>query len=150
MLAVSEAEQASTRRAGLGASRKIRRDALWAAARFAWFRPEIWQYVGQLHWLAGRRRAALQWFGRALDEAERLRMRPEAARVRREIGRRLVEAGDQATFRGSQARTLLDEARRAFEELDLRWDLARLNLVQSAAAVPRPHASFAERPRWQA
>ena len=50
-------------------------------------------------------------------------MRPEAARVQREIGRRLVEAGSATTFRDRDARSLLDEARRAFENLDLRWTL---------------------------
>ena len=52
----------------VGPVKRVRRDALWAAARLAWFRPEVWQAVGQLHWLAGRRRKALQWFGRGLDE----------------------------------------------------------------------------------
>jgi class 3 adenylate cyclase/predicted ATPase len=131
MLAVSEAELAGLRglRVLMG-SRRIRRDALWAAARLAWFRPEVWQAVGQLHWLAGRRRAGLQWFGRALDEAERLGMRPDAARIRLEIGRRLLDAGGSgATFRSQDPRGMLGDARRAFEQLGLSWDLARLDLV---------------------
>jgi class 3 adenylate cyclase/predicted ATPase len=132
MLLVSEAELAGTRAAPLRQSRKARRDALWAAARFAWFRPEIWSSTAQLYWLGGARRKALSWFGRALDEAERLGMRPEAARVRRELGRRLQEAGSGTTFRDRDARAMLDDARRAFEDLDLRWDLARLNLIRSA------------------
>ncbi len=134
MLIVSEAEQAGGRGASLRQSRKARRDALWAAARFAWFRPEIWSATGQLCWLGGARRKALQWLGRALDEAERLGMRPEAARVRREIGRRLREAGGAMTVRGRDARAWLEQARHELEDLDLRWDLARLNLIQSGAA----------------
>jgi hypothetical protein len=132
LLAVSEAEQGGGGARGvLARTRKARRNALWAAARFAWFRPEIWSSTGQLFWLGGAQRKALQWFGRALDEAERLGMRPEAARTRREIGRRLLEAGGGATFRDLDARAYLDQARRQFEELDLRWDLARVSLTQS-------------------
>jgi hypothetical protein len=90
----------------------------------------VWQAVGQLHWLAGRRRPGLQWFGRALDEAERLGMRPDAARIRLEIGRRLLDAGGSgATFRSQDPRGMLGDARRAFEQLGLSWDLARLDLV---------------------
>ena len=130
MLAVREAEQAGGGGSALGHSRRLRRDGLWVTKRFAWFRPEIWQAVGQLHWFAGRRRAALEWFGRALDEAERLGMRPEAARVRFEIGSRLLEAeGSAASFRSQDAHGLLGGARQAFEQLDLAWDLARLEQV---------------------
>ncbi|MCC6764533.1 MAG: AAA family ATPase [Deltaproteobacteria bacterium] len=134
MLRVSEAEQAGSRAAPLRASRKARRDALWAAARFASFRPEIWSATAQLHWLGGAQRKALQWFGRALDEAERLGMRPEAARVRREIGRRLHESGAGAIFRGRDARAWWSHARRELEALDLRWDLARLSLLEGGGA----------------
>lgn len=144
MLLVSEGEQAGDRAAPLRASRKARRDALWAAARFAWFRPEIWSATAQLHWLGGARRKALHWFGRALDESERLGMRPEAARVRREIGRRLHEAGSATSFRDRDAGAWLDDARRELEALDLRWDLARLNLIQSGG--PR-RAAAARRAR---
>jgi hypothetical protein len=142
MLAVSEAEQGGNGRAVFGQTRKARRHALWAAARFAWYRPEIWLATGHLHWLGGRQRAALKWFGRALDEADRLGMRPEAARTRREIGRRLLESGSGASFRSLEARGYLDQARTAFEELDLRWDLARLSLTQSRGG---PGASSATR-----
>lgn len=134
-LAVSEGDAGS--RTALRHSRKARRDALWAAARFAWFRPEIWSSTAQLCWLGGARRKALGWFGRALDEAERLGMRPEAARIRREIGRRLHEAGSAATFRDCDARAWLDAARVELEDLDLRWDLARLNLIQSGGGAAR-------------
>jgi hypothetical protein len=88
--------------------------------------------MGQLDWLAGRQGRALGWFGRAFDEAERLRMRPEAARIRLEVARRLLEAGNAgAAFRGCDVRTLVGDARREFATLDLPWDLARLEVVLS-------------------
>jgi tetratricopeptide (TPR) repeat protein len=147
MLAVSEAEQGGGGRTVLHQSRKARRNALWAAARFAWFRPEIWSATAQLHWLGGARRKALQWFGRALDEAERLGMRPEAARIRRELGRRLLESGSAATFRDLEAQAYLDEARGEFEDLDLRWDLARLSLLQSGGNLRGQRRAALERLR---
>ncbi len=133
MLAVAEEELAGSHGIGvLMRSRRARRGALWAAERLAWFRPEVWQAVGQIYWLGGRRRTALRWFGKALDEAERMGLRPDAARVRLEIGRRLLEAGGSAaTFRSRDPKVLLAEARKSFERLGLGWDLARLDLVLS-------------------
>ena len=111
--------------------RRLRREARAAAARFAWLRPEVWQAIAQLDWLAGRRTAALRGFARALDEADRLGLRPDAARVRIEIARRLLEAGGGATFRGQDAPALVAAGRRELEALDLSWDLARLELALS-------------------
>jgi hypothetical protein len=130
--AVSVAELAGSSGPGLLiASRRLRRDALWGAARLAWFRPEVWLAVGQIHWLAGRRRRALQWYGRALDEARRLDVRPAVGRAQLEIGRRLLEIEGDPSFREMTARQLLGEARKSFEQLGLSWDLARLDLVLS-------------------
>ena len=100
--------------------------------RLHWELTEVWRTLGQLSWRDGRRRAAVRWFGRALDEAERLRMRPEAARTRLEIARHLAETGAGATFRGQDVRTLVRDARRELEALDLAWDLARLDLFLSS------------------
>jgi hypothetical protein len=117
--------------------RRLRRDGVWAAARFAWFRPQVWQAIGQLYWLDGRRRKALRWLGRALDEAERLRMRPDAARIRLDLARRLLAAGGSAAhFRSRDAAAWLRAAREEFEALDLTWDLARLD--DAAATVRGP------------
>lgn len=125
-------------------TRADRRDALWCAARFAWLRPEVWHTIGDLEWLRGKRRAAIGWFGRALDEAERLRMRPDAARIRLGIARRLLEGepgSGATTFRGQDAATLLDVARHEFVALDLAWDLAQLDAV--VARVPGSGAAVA-------
>jgi hypothetical protein len=130
LLEAAARQLAGGRGPGRAASRRARRNALWAATYFAWIRPEVWQTVGEIEWLDGRRTAALRWFGRALDEAERLRMRPDAARIRLAIARRLLEAG-AGTFRGDDAPALLHAARREFETLDLAWDLSRLELALS-------------------
>ena len=130
LLAAAEAERSGTVPAAT--RRRVRRHqnvALRSAARFAWIQPEVWATIGRLRWSNGRRRAALRWFGRALDEAERLRMRPEAARIRLDVGARLLAAGSGARFRGEEASGLLRAARGELEALDLAWDIERLEDV---------------------
>jgi hypothetical protein len=146
LLEVAELELAGARgRRTSGRVRACRRDALWAAARFAWLRPEVWTTVGRLASMSGRPRRALAWYGRALDEAERLGMRPEAARIRLEIGRSLAEGTGPAAFRGLDAGMLFASARQEFEALGLPWDLARVQLASSKVDGPARGAQVAER-----
>jgi hypothetical protein len=137
MLAAREAERGVAHDFGSARTlRRVRRDALWAAARLAWFRPDVWLALGQLEWLAGRRRSGMRWLTAALDEAERLKMRPDAARARVAIARRLLEGGGAgARFRSQDAVALLADAARELEALDLAWDLEQLDRVRVDAGL---------------
>jgi class 3 adenylate cyclase/tetratricopeptide (TPR) repeat protein len=73
---------------------KAARAALRLARRVAWQRPEVYGLTGTVHWLRGRRRAALRMWGRSLAEGERLETMPELARTYGEIGRRLAQSSD--------------------------------------------------------
>ena len=144
LLAVGETELGTKRgTSSVGPLKRVRRDALWSAARLAWFRPEVWLAVGQLEWLGNRRKRALKWFARALAEAERLGMPPDTARIKLEIARRLWEVGNGATFRDQDPSKLLNDARRTFEALDLSWDLARLEQVAHRTRGPSLAAALA-------
>ena len=119
--------------------RRHRGKAEASAGRFAWIRPEVAATIARLRWARGRRRGALRGFARALAEAERLGMRPEAARIRADVAVRLLAAGAHApTFDGHTGPALLATARQALTALDLGWDLGRLDdalgsAVQGAA-----------------
>lgn len=110
-----------------------------AAAKFAWIRPEVAATIGRLEWARGRHRRALREFGRGLAEAERLGMRPEAARIRVDVATRLLADGRVAAFEGVAAADLLAAARTELAALGLEWDLARLD----ADATPEPVAARA-------
>ena len=103
MLAVSEAEQAGGGRTALHHSRKARRNALWAAARFAWFRPEIWSATAQLYWLGGRQKALSGRQGTRRGGALGMRRRRHGEARDRPAS---VEAGSATTFRDRDARSL--------------------------------------------
>lgn len=135
MLAAAECEDDDrVEQVARSRARRHRRRAEAAAAKFAWIRPEVAATIGRLRWTAGRRRAALRSYERGLAEAERLGMRPEAARIRAEVATSLLAAGAHATaFGGMPPADLLAAGRRELEDLGLDWDLERLE-----ATLARP------------
>jgi hypothetical protein len=105
-------------REAVGTLRRDVRDAKWAAARTAWLGPEIARATGRALWLTGKRRAGIQSISRAIDEAERLGMGPEAARARVDLAR---------CIGGDEAHALRRAAHETFERLGLRWDAERVD-----------------------
>ncbi len=145
LLAVARLELAKARgdrgaaRALAREARRAARRALFCARRVAWQRTEVYAYVARLRWLVGDTRGARRWWRRALEEGTRLGQRPERARACLEIGAALLGAGRGEMF-GRDPDSWLDEARREFEEMDLAWDLARLEAIVSGG---NPRASIA-------
>jgi hypothetical protein len=119
-----------TARALAREARRAARRALFCARRVAWQRTEVYAYVARLHWLLGDTRGARRWWRTALEEGARLEQRPERARACLEIGAALLGAGGGAML-GRDSNSWLDEARREFEDMDLAWDLARLEAIVS-------------------
>jgi class 3 adenylate cyclase len=113
------------------AARRSGRQALARARRVAWHRPETFRLLGRCAWLLDRRPRALAWYERALAEAEKLGMRPEAGRTWLEVGLRLAEPKEPARFRDLDAAACLERATEIFEELDLAWDLAQVEAARA-------------------
>lgn len=135
-LAVLELEAAQARRsepprALRKETSRARRAALRCAAKVAWVRPETLALAGRSAILLGRRRAGVALLERALAEADRLGARPEGARIA--VGAAPL-LGPDAPLAGRPLREHLGDSRRCFEALDLRWDLERLDAVQSGRA----------------
>ena len=118
----SRAERAVRRRA-----RRSARAAIRAASKVVYRQPEVFRLEGRRAWLEGRRDDALSWWNRALDVAEHLGMRPDAARILHEAGVRLREREPQHAFRGRPPAAWLSQARATYEALGLETDLARLD-----------------------
>jgi hypothetical protein len=140
LLALADMEHARARgeradeRAAAKEARKAARRALACARRVAWQRTEVYGAVARLRWLTGDLRGARRWWQKTLEEAARLEARPERARTCLEIGTRLLEAGG-GEVQGRDASSWLDEARREFEDMDLAWDLARLEAVVASSSL---------------
>ncbi|GAF90787.1 unnamed protein product, partial [marine sediment metagenome] len=108
-------------------ARRSGRRAVAMARKVAWQQSENYRLYGRCAWLAGRRRAALRWWGRSIDVAERLGVQPELGRTYLEIGRRLGEKPGRWTFRGMSAERCFEQAFEILDELGLQWDLERLH-----------------------
>lgn len=113
-----------------GEARRAARRALFCARRVAWQRTEVFAYVARLRWLLGDVRGARRWWQATLSEGARLGQRPERARACLAIGATLLTEGNGEML-GRDADSWLDEARREFEDMDLAWDLAQLEVIAS-------------------
>jgi class 3 adenylate cyclase/tetratricopeptide (TPR) repeat protein len=110
-------------RAARRAARRSAGRALGIASRVAFRRPEVLRLEGRRQDLLGARRKADRCLGRSLDAARQLGMLPELGRTHRELSHRLAKRGDDARPTAEAHRR---EAERLFGELELAWDLARL------------------------
>jgi tetratricopeptide (TPR) repeat protein len=91
-------------------------------------RAESYKLAGIYYWLINKPKKALQWWGKAIKEAERLGARPELSRINFEIGKRFLQVeGKSKILNGINAEAYLEKARLMFEEMNLQWDLDELN-----------------------
>jgi class 3 adenylate cyclase len=116
-------------------TKRCGRKAWRLAKKVAWRRPEVLRLLGRAAWLSGRERAAVQWWTRGAEEAQRLGMRPELGRIYGEAASGLAAARSTRKVAGCDAGSCHERAQALFLELDLQWDLERLE------ATPTPSAS---------
>ena len=91
-------------------------------------RTESYRLTGLYYWLINKRKKALKWWGRAIEEGKRLGARLELSRTYFEVGKRLLEAGSKyKMLNGIHAQTYLDKAKLLFKEMNLQWDLDELD-----------------------
>jgi tetratricopeptide (TPR) repeat protein len=98
--------------------------ALAIARRIARERPEAYRLSGRLGLLRGDPKGAATWWRKAVAEAERLGARPELARALAELGTAATAAPD--SFGGVDAAALLARGRTLLAEMQLTWDLDRI------------------------
>jgi class 3 adenylate cyclase/tetratricopeptide (TPR) repeat protein len=104
-------------------SRASGRKAIAQASRIASHRVEAFRQMGVWFWLSGKKRGALRWWARSLEEAKRLGARLELAKTCAAIGERLREQdGRGPNIPGGKGMTgpeYLAQAERLFKEMGL-------------------------------
>jgi len=91
-------------------------------------RTEIFKLMGTYYWLINKKKRALKWWRRSIDEGEKMGFKLELSRTYMEVGKRLQE--DKSKYRemdGITATEYLEKARKMFEEMELEWDLTELD-----------------------
>ncbi len=98
------------------------------AKKVAQNRVDSYRLKGVYCWLINKQKKALQWWQKAIVEAEHLGARIELSRTYFEMGKHLLEPGSKyKQFRGIKANEYMAKASELFGEMDLQWDLNQLN-----------------------
>jgi hypothetical protein len=109
-------------------------------------RPEALRWSGRAMALRGKGDRALDLYGRALDEAEKLGAAPEIARVCADISFTVGRGGDQARYRELSAAQWLARAIKGFVSLGLVKDAEAVGYVPATSALDAGSATAKARP----
>ena len=94
-------------------------------------RTETYKLMGIFYWLINKQKRALNWWSKSVKEGEHLRAHLELSRTYMEIGKRLLEPNSKyKSMNGIKAEEYLVKARNMFEEMNLQWDLEKLEMVK--------------------
>ena len=94
------------------------------------YRTEGLRLMGSYYWLIGKRKKAIKWWCKSIQEGERLGARLEVSRTYFEVGKRLLEEKSKyKELNGIKAEEYLAKAKTMFEEMDLQWDLDQLERI---------------------
>ena len=103
---------------------KSGKEALQNARKYAPYRTKIFRLMGDYHWLIDRQGKALKWWGKSIQEGERLGARPDLSRTYFEVGKHLMEPDSKyKELNGVNAREYLEKAGGLFEAMGLQRDL---------------------------
>ena len=94
------------------------------------YRTDSYRLRGVYYWLSNRQKKACKWWQSAIEVGEHLGARIELSRTYFEIGKRLLEPDSKYTkLGGIKAEEYLLKAKVLFKEMNLRWDLEKLDRV---------------------
>ena len=98
------------------------------------YRTEALRLMGTYYWLIGEQKKAIKWWGKSIEEGERLGARLQLSRTYFEVGKRLLEEKSKyKELNGIKAEEYLDKAKAMFQEMDLQWDLDELDKIVASA-----------------
>ena len=104
--------------------KRVSQNLIKTTKRAAQHRTEAYKLMGVYYWLSQKPEVAMKWFGRAIQEGERLGARLELARTYFQIGRRLLQSGGRKpSLKGIEAEEYLKRSKSMFEHMNLKWDL---------------------------
>jgi hypothetical protein len=100
--------------------------------KYAPYRVKILRLMGLYYWLIGKQGKALKWWGKSIQEGERLGARLDLSRTYFEVGKRLLEPQSKyKELNGINAQSYLEKARVMFEEMGLERDLDDLERLKA-------------------
>ena len=114
---------------------KSGKQAVKISRKAAYERCENYRMMGIYYWLTGKTKKALKWWGKSIREAEDLGARLELSHTYMEVGKRLSEKDRKnPELDGKNAEWYLNKAEELFTEMDLEWDMKKLEKIRSGLA----------------
>ena len=102
------------------------------AKKYAPYRTKILRLQGLYFWLIDKQGKALKWWGRTIEEGERLGARPDLSRTYFEVGKRLLEPKSKhKELNGIDPKGYLEKAETLFREMNLERDLEDLDSLKA-------------------
>ena len=102
------------------------------STKYAPYRTKVLRLMGLYSWIIGKQGNALKWWGRTIEEGERLGARPDLSRTYFEVGKRLLEPQSKyEELNGIEAKGYLDKAEILFEEMGLERDIDDLDRLKA-------------------
>ncbi len=96
--------------------------------KYAPYRTKILRLMGLYYWLIDEQGNALKWWGRTIEEGERLGARPDLSRTYFEVGKRLLEPQSKhKKLNGIDSKGYFEIAETLSREMNLERDLEDLN-----------------------
>jgi len=85
---------------------------------------ETFKLMGVYHWLCGKQKKALVWWGKSIKTGEKLKAKTELGRTYLEVGKRLLENKSRIhRFNGVEPLEYLEKSKAIFENMGLNHDL---------------------------
>jgi hypothetical protein len=107
------------------------RKKIWQnSKKCAFGRSGALSFVARYQWLNGKQNKAVKFWKKAIEEGGRLGARPDLARTYMGIGKRFLEEKSKyEELNGIKAKEYLEKARTMFKEMDLQFDLDKLDKI---------------------
>jgi class 3 adenylate cyclase/tetratricopeptide (TPR) repeat protein len=102
--------------------------AVLTSRKYAPYRTTILRLMGEYYWLIGKQGKARKWWGKGIQEGEKLGARPDLSRTYFEVGKHLLEPNSKyKDLNGIEAKSYLKRARALFTDMDMKQDLKELD-----------------------
>ena len=86
--------------------------------------------MGEYYWLIGRQKQTRKWWGKAIQEGEKLGARSDLSRTYFEVGKHLLEPNNKyRDLNVIEAKSYLKRARTLFKDMDMKQDLNELDQI---------------------
>ena len=98
--------------------------------KYAPYRTKIMRLMGEYYWLLGKQGQTRKWWGKAIQEGEKLGAHPDLSRTYFKVGKHLLGPNTKyKDLNGIGARGFFTKARKFFKDMDMKQDLKELDKI---------------------